>query len=139
MTLPNIAERMSLDQQDAEQTSPSQAPPYQVRRNRAPKFRFGTCGSRNCNCVNLVEGRTPDKRLARGTGAAQDVVDRETSDDYPQHRILAIQAKHQETPSVHQIVITRQKTYSSIGPGVVPPLETTLEAMHKTSPTDCPT
>ena len=32
-----------------------------------------------------------------------------------------------------------EKTYSSIGPGVVPSLETTLKAMHGTSPTDCPT
>ena len=35
-------------------------------------------------------------------------------------------------------MITIEKTYSSIGPGVVPPLETTLKALQETSPTDCP-
>ena len=37
MTLPNLPESMSPDQQGAEQTSLSQAPPYQLRRNRAPR------------------------------------------------------------------------------------------------------
>ena len=40
---------------------------------------------------------------------------------------------------VHHVVITVEKTYSSIGRGVVTPLETTLKAMHETSPTSCPT
>ena len=35
-------------------------------------------------------------------------------------------------------MITVEKTYSSIKPGVIPPLETTLKAMHETSHTDCP-
>ena len=81
MTLPNIPESISLDQQEAEQTYRSQALPYQLRRNRAPRYRRGTCGSRNCSCVKLVEVRTPDKRLAPGADApAQDLVDTEVSE-----------------------------------------------------------
>ena len=138
MTLPNIPESMSLDQQDAEETHPSQAPPHELRRDRAPRYRCGTCGFHTCSCINLVQVRTHVKRLARAAEAtAQDLVDTETSDDYPQQEVLAIQAKHRETPSGHHIVITIEKIYSSIGPGVVPQLETTLKVMHKLSPTDC--
>ena len=97
MTLPNLPKSMSLDPRDVEQTPPSQAPPHQLRRNRAPRFRCGTCGSRNCSCLNLVEERTRNKRLAWGADApVPDLVDKETLDDYPQHKVLAIQAKHQE-------------------------------------------
>ena len=82
--------------------------------------------------------RTPDKRLARRAYApARMLVDPEKSDDYAQHKVLAVQAKHQENPLIHHVVITTEKTYSSIEPGIVPPIETTLKAMHETSPTDC--
>ena len=140
MTLPNIAESISPEQREAEQPTPSQAPPYQLRRNRAPRYRCGTCGSRNCSCVNLVEVRTPDKRLARGADApALDLADTEIFEDHIQHTIRSIHAKDQDVPRVHHVVISIEKTYSSIGPGVVPPLETTLKAMQGTPPSDCPT
>ena len=140
MTLPNIAESISPEQREAEQPTPSQAPPYQLRRNRAPRYRCGTCGSRNCSCVNLVEVKTPDKRLARGVDApALDLADTEIFEDHMQHTIRSIHAKDQDVPQVHHVVISIEKTYSSIGPGVVPPLETTLRAMQGTSPSDCPT
>ena len=140
MTLPNIAESISPEQREAEQPTPSQAPPYQLRRNRAPRYRCGTCGSRNCSCLNLIRGRPPDKRLARGVDApATDSADTEAIEDHMQHTIRSIQAKDQDIPQVHHIVITTEKTYSSIGPGVVPPLETTLKAMQETSSSDCPT
>ena len=140
MTLPNIAESISPEQREAEQPTPSQAPPYQLRRNRAPRYRCGTCGSRNCSCVNLVEVRTPDKRLARGVDApALDLADIEMFEDHIQHTIRSIHAKDQDVPQVHHVVISIEKTYSSIGPGVVPPLETTLKAMQGTPPSDCPT
>ena len=140
MTLPNIAESISPEQREAEQPTPSQAPPYQLRRNRAPRYRCGTCGSRNCSCVNLVEVKTPDKRLARGVDApALDLADTEIFEDHIQHTIRSIHAKDQDVPQVHHVVISIEKTYSSIGPGVVPPLETTLRAMQGTSPSDCPT
>ena len=140
MTLPNIAESISPEQREAEQPTPSQAPSYQLRRNRAPRYRCGTCGSRNCSCLNLIRGRPPDKRLARGVDApATDSADTEAIEDHMQHTIRSIQAKDQDIPQVHHIVITTEKTYSSIGPGVVPPLETTLKAMQETSSSDCPT
>ena len=140
MTLPNIAESISQEQREAEQPTPSQAPPYQLRRNRAPRYRCGTCGSRNCSCLNRIRGRPPDKRLARGVDApATDSADTEAIEDHMQHTIRSIQAKDQDIPQVHHIVITTEKTYSSIGPGVVPPLETTLKAMQETSSSDCPT
>ena len=56
-----------------------------------------------------------------------------------QHTIRNIQAKDQEIPQVYHVVITVEKSYSSIGPGVVPPLETTLKDMQETSPSDFPT
>ena len=34
-------------------------------------------------------------------------------------------------------MITVEKIYSIVEPGVVPPLEAILKAMHETSPTDC--
>ena len=78
--------------------------------------------------------------LARGVDApAHDSADTETSEDHLQHTIRSIQAKDQDVPQVYHVVITIEKTYSSIGPGVVPPLETTLKAMQGTSPPDCPT
>ena len=139
-TLPNIAESMSPEQREAEQPTSSQAPPYLLRRNRAPRYRCGTCGSRNCSCVNLIRGRPPDKRLARGVDAlALDSAVTEAAEDHMQHTICHIQAKDQEIPQVHHVVITVEKAYSSIGPGVVPPLETTLKAMQGTPPSDCPT
>ena len=126
MTLPNIAESMSPEQRETEQPSLSEAPLYQLRRN--------------CSCANLVEVRTPDKRLARGVDApAHDSAELETSEDHIQHTIRSKQAKAQDVPQVYHVVITIEKTYSSIGPGVVPPLETTLKALQGTSPPDCPT
>ena len=140
MTLPNIAESTSPEQQQAEQLNPPRAAPYQLRRNRVPRYRCGTCGSRNCSCVNLIKGRPPDQRLARGEDAsAPALADTETFEDHAQHTIRSIQAEDQDIPRVHHIVITIEKTYSSVGPGVIPPMETTLKAMQGTSPSDCPT
>ena len=77
--------------------------------------------------------------MARGADArAQELVDTIISDDL-QPRIVSTQAKNQNTLSVHSIVITVEKTFSSIELGVAPPLESTLKATHETSRTDCPT
>ena len=125
---------------DTQSPTPSQVPPYQLRRNRAPRYRCGTCGSRNCSCVDLIQVKPPDNRFARGVDAPTlTLADTDTSKDHEQHTTWAVQTKNQDVPQVHHIVITIEKTYSSIGPGVVPPLETTLKAMHGTSPSDCPT
>ena len=140
MTLPNIAESTSPEQRQAEQLNPPRAAPYQLRRNRVPRYRCGTCGSRNCSCVNLIKGRPPDQRLARGEDAsAPALTDTKTFEDHAQHTIRSIQTEDQDIPRVHHIVITMEKTYSSVGPGVIPPMETTLKAMQGTSPSDCPT
>ena len=140
MTLPNIAESTSPEQRQAEQSNPPRAAPYQLRRNRVPRYRCGTCGSRNCSCVNLIKGKPPDQRLARGEDAsAPALADTETFEDHAQHTIRSIQAEDQNIPRVHHIIITIEKTYSSVGPGVIPPMETTLKAMQGTSPSDCST
>ena len=49
MTLPDIAESRSPEEREAQPPTPSQPPPYQLRRNRAPRYRCGTCGSRYCS------------------------------------------------------------------------------------------
>ena len=139
MTLPNIAESMSPEEREAQPPTPSRATTYQLRRNRTPRCRCGTCGSLNCSCVNLIKRKPPDDRLARGVDAlAQTLADTDTSEDHEHHTIWAIQTKTQDGPQVHHILTTIEKTYSSTEPGVVPPLETTLKALHGTSPSDCP-
>ena len=139
MTLPNIAESMSPEEREAQPPIPSQAPPYQLRRNRAPRYRCGTCGSRNCSCVNLIERKPLDNQLARGVDAlAPTLADTDTFEDHEQHTIWAAQTENQDGPQVHHILITIEKTFSSSEPGVVPPLESTMKAMHGTSPSDCP-
>ena len=82
--------------------------------------------------------RSPGKRLARRADAPFQYLDDMNALDHPQQDVLSIHAKNQDVPLVHNVVITVKKTYSSLEPGVVRPLETTLKAMHETSPTDCP-
>ena len=139
MTLPNIAESMPTEEREAQPPTTSQAPPFQLRRNRAPRYRCGTCGSRNCSCVNLIERKPPDDQLARGVDALiPTLADTDTFEDHDQHTIWAVQTENQDGLQVHNVLITIEKTFSSIEPGVVPPLETTLKAMHGTSFSDCP-
>ena len=66
------------------------------------------------------------------------LAEKDIFEDHEQRTIWAIQTDNQEGPQAHHILITVEKTYSSIEPGVIPPLETTLKAMHETSPPDCP-
>ena len=88
MTLPNIAESISPEKLEAQPPTPSKAPPDQLRRNRAPRYRCGTCGSRNCSCVNLIERKPPDDQLARGVDAlTPTLVDTDTFEDHEQHTI----------------------------------------------------
>ena len=91
MTIPYIPETTSLDQRAIEQESP-QTHPYQLKANRAPQYRCGTCGSRNCSCLNLVEEEEPDQRFARGGDDLLQQTWRATH--HPQHKIVAIQAKN---------------------------------------------
>ena len=59
-TLPEISEDLSPDQPGTEKGIFSQAPCYQLRANRAPRYRCGTCGSRNCSCVQLMANEPPN-------------------------------------------------------------------------------
>ena len=84
---------------------------------------------------------TPDHRFARGVDASacELLTMRAYEHQHPQHAILAIQVKRNNFPPlVHLFAKTVEKTYASIEPAVVPPLETTLKAMHNTSPSYCP-
>ena len=75
--------------------------------------------------------RTPPKRLAWAVDVPfQCLVDMKAL-DHPQQYVLSIQAKNQDIPLLHNIVITVEKTYSSNDPRVVPLLETTLRARMK--------
>ena len=61
---------------------------------------------------------------------------------HPQHEILTVQAQREKVeapPLVHHLIITVEKTFTSVEREVIPPLEETLRAMHATSPSDCPT
>ena len=122
MTLPDIPESQSLSQQDTErsdQTALLQSQPYQLRANRAPRYRCGTCGSHNCSCVHQVASEIPDKRLARGVDVPARELSVAKTPNHPQHMILAIQAREQEVPPlVHHVVVTLEKTYTSVDRGV---------------------
>ena len=93
MNLLNIPESQSSTQQNTEQATRSQTQRYQLRRNRAPRYRCGTCGSRDCSCVNLVMSETPDHRLARGVNdpACEPLTTRAPGHSHPRYAILAIQ------------------------------------------------
>ena len=65
MTLPDILESQSPNQECTEQGTSSQAPRYQLRTNRASQYKYGSCGSRNCSYVQLVASEPLDHRLAR--------------------------------------------------------------------------
>ena len=105
-------------------------------------------GSRNCTCAHQIIIEPPDLRLARGAVIPTCERTLARMHDHPQHRILAVQAQRQEhesPPIVREpigsphIIVTIEKTYTSIQSGVIPPLEATLRAMHDSSPSDCPT
>ena len=116
MTLPEISENLSL------------APRYQLRANRAPRYRCGTCGSCNCSCVQLIASEPPDHRLARGAAITTRELLMARAPEHPQHRILAIRTRREDiepSPTVKHIFVTVEKTYTSVELGVVPPLETT--------------
>ena len=205
MTLLNIPESLSLDQQDDEKANFLADTALSVEGQQALIYRCGTCGFRYCSFVSIVANETPDQIFARRVdiirvqrqakfaqrtilcfqylgfhdhafnrakvanyvispgfhgqafhGLAQNlsrpgVHDKQQNSflctviisvhkllnartsEHPQHRTLALQHRKQEVPpQVHHVVITVETTYSSIKPGVVPPLETTLKAMYST-------
>ena len=141
MKLPRIPENQSPERTDTALDPSSQVPRYQLRANRTPRYKCGTCGSRKCSCVKLLISEPPDQQLARGAEIPARKLSIARAAHHPQHEILAIRAQRKElepTPLIHHIVVIVEKTYASLEPGVVPPLEITLKAMQATSPSDCP-
>ena len=141
MKLPEILESPSSTQSGSRGNVSTQAPRYQLRANGAPRYKCGTCGSRNCTCVRQIIIEPPNLRLARGAVIPACELALARTLQYPQHRILAVRAQRQEhelSPIVRHIIVTVEKTYTSTESGVVPPLESTLKAMHDSS-SDCPT
>ena len=119
-----------------------QAPRYQLRANRAPRYKCGTCGSRNCSCVQLIASKPPVHGLALGAAIpTRELLMARAPPEHPQHGILAIRTQRKElepSPTVKHIIVTVEKTYTSVELGVVPPLDVTLKAMQDTSPANCP-
>ena len=114
MTLPQIPESSTPTQSNQLDYTSRQAPRYQLRANRAPKYRCGTCGSRDCSCIQLVSKEPPNQRLARGeTIPACEIILAQTA-NHPQHEILKIRAKLQKLktpPTIRHIILTIEKTY----------------------------
>ena len=132
MTLPEILESPS--------SQSAQTPRYQLRANRALRYKYGTCGSRNCTCVRQIIIEPPNLRLARGAAIPACELAQARTLEHPHYEILAVRAQRQEhklSPIVRHIIVTVERTYTSTESGVVPPLESTLKAMHDSSPSDC--
>ena len=142
MTLPEILENPLHTQSASCEDTSTQAPRYQLRANRAPQYKCGTCGSRNCSCVHQIIIETPDLRLARGAAIPACDLALVRTPKHPQYGVLAVRAQRQEPttpPTIRHIIVTVEKTYASAESGLVPPLESTLKAVHDSSPADCPT
>ena len=142
MTLPEIPESPNPTQPNTLDDASRRAPRYQLRANRAPRYRCGTCGSRNCSCIQLVTAELPNIQLARGEAIPARELTLARAHNHPQHEILTVRAEQQKPktqPTIRHIILTIEKTYASTESGLVPPLETTLKEMHKFSPSNCPT
>ena len=142
MTLPEILKNPSPIQSDSRGDTSTQTPRYQLRANRAPRYKRGTCGSRNCTCVHQTTIQPPDLRLARGAAIPACELAIARTPEHPQYRVLDVRFQRQEpitSPTIRHIVITLEKTYASTESGLVSPLEYTLKPMHDFSPSDCPT
>ena len=94
MTLPEIPETQSPpENQNSELGPSSQTLRYQLRANRAPRYKCGTCGSRNCSCVKRLACDSPDHRLARGAVIPARELSMARAPYHPQHEILTVQAQ----------------------------------------------
>ena len=142
MTLPQIPESSTSTQSNQLDDTSRQAPRYQLRANRPPKYRCGTCGSRNCSCIQLVTTEPPNQRLARGAAIPTCETISARTANHPQHAILNIRANIQKPktrPTIQHIILTIEKTFTTTESESIPPLESTLKEMHKFSPSNCPT
>ena len=110
MTLPEIPQTQPGSHEDTS----TQAPCYQLRTNRAPRYRCGTSGSRNCSCVKLIATEPPDLRLARGAMIPACELALAQAPEHPQHNILTVRAQeHKSPPTIRHIIMTVAKTYGS--------------------------
>ena len=142
MTLPQIPENSTTTQSNQPDDTSRQAPRYQLRANRAPRYKCGTCGSRDCSCIQLITTGPPNQRLARGEAIPACEIFLAQSANHPQHEVLNIRAKSQapeSPPTIRHIILTIEKTFTSIESESIPPLESTLKEMHTFSPSHCPT
>ena len=137
MTLPEVLESPSPTQSGSREDTSTQAPRYQLRTNRAPRYRCGTCGSRNCSCIHRITIKPPDLRLAQGAAVPACELALARTLEHPQYGFLAVRVQRQEPITLRHIIVTVEKTYASAQSGLVPPLESTLKAMHDSSPSDC--
>ena len=60
MTLPEIPESQQPTQSGSRENTSTQEPRYQLQTNRTPRYKCGTCGSRNCSCVHQITIEPPD-------------------------------------------------------------------------------
>ena len=142
MTLLEIPESPNPTQPNTLNDASRRTPRYQLRANRAPRYRCGTCGSRNCSCIQLITTEPPNLRLAREAAIPARELTLARAQNHRQHEILTVRAEQQKPkapPTIRDIILTIEKTYASTESGLVPPLETTLKEMHKFSPSNCPT
>ena len=112
MTLPQALENQPPARPYSRENTSPQVPRYQLRTNQAPRYKCGTCGSRNCTCTHQIIIEPPDLRLARGAVIPTCELTLARMPDHPQYRILAVRAKRQEhesLPIVSHIIVTIER------------------------------
>ena len=125
MTLPPLPQVPELESASAtadEGTQPATSKHYELRPARAPRYRCGTCGLRDCTCVKHIAREPATNDTARGVGNPR-----------------SLKLEWDRVPNVRTIVLKAEKTFTSLDTGKVPPLETTIDSMEKTTWEDLPT
>ena len=97
MTLPEILKSPSPAQPDSREDTSTQAPRYQLRANRASRYKCGTCGSRNCSCVHQITIEPRDLRLARVAAIPACELALARTPEHPQYGVLAVRTQRQES------------------------------------------
>ena len=93
MTLPEIPESQPPTQSDSHENTSTQEPRYQIRTNRTPRYKCGTCGSRNCSSVHQITIEPPDLRLARGAAIPTCELALARTPEHPQYGVLAVRVQ----------------------------------------------
>ena len=90
---------------------------YHLRRNRVPRYRCGTCGLRDCTCVELIKSTIMTKP----------------------EKILNTQIQSPQSPClVHRIVIRAEKTYTGLERNPTLPLERIMSHLFQSEVTKAP-